>query len=74
MGASTCISCGAAALRPVMSLGTTPLANALLTEEHLSAPEGKFPLDLAFCERCALVQITESVPPEKLCWMRWPFT
>lgn len=66
MGASTCISCGAAALRPVMSLGTTPLANALLTEEHLSAPEGKFPLDLAFCERCALVQITESVPPEKL--------
>jgi SAM-dependent methyltransferase len=50
----------------VLSLGETPLANALLTAEQLEQPEETYPLDLVFCERCALVQITETVPPEKL--------
>ncbi len=66
MAGKTCISCGAPALKPVMSLGTTPLANALLNKDALAAPEPRFPLDLAFCERCALVQITEFVPPKQL--------
>ncbi len=61
-----CRSCGAADLRTVLSLGRTPLANALLTAAQLDAPEETFPLDLAFCPACALVQITETVPPEKL--------
>jgi len=61
-----CRSCGASDLENILSLGRTPLANALLTEEQLSAPEETFPLDLAFCARCTLVQITETVPPEKL--------
>jgi SAM-dependent methyltransferase len=43
-----------------------PLANALLTNEQLPQPEELFPLDLAFCPKCTLVQITETVPPEKL--------
>jgi SAM-dependent methyltransferase len=43
-----------------------PLANALLSAEQLEEPEAVYPLDLAFCRRCALVQITETVPPEKL--------
>jgi SAM-dependent methyltransferase len=42
------------------------LANALLTAEDLHHPEQTYPLDLAFCSACSLVQITESVPPEKL--------
>jgi len=50
----------------VLSLGKTPLANALLTEEQLRLPEPTFPLDLAFCPACSLVQILETVPPEKL--------
>lgn len=66
MAAGTCISCGAAALEPILSLGTTPLANALLTGDALGRPEERFALDLVFCTHCALVQITESVPPEKL--------
>ena len=49
-----------------MSLGTTPLANALLTKEHLQQDELRFPLDLVFCPDCALVQITERVSPEQL--------
>jgi SAM-dependent methyltransferase len=43
-----------------------PLANALLTPEQLHDPEPTYPLELAFCSTCALVQITETVPPEKL--------
>ncbi|HSN25729.1 MAG TPA: class I SAM-dependent methyltransferase [Kofleriaceae bacterium] len=61
-----CRSCGAPSLSPILSLGRTPLANALLTEAQLGEPEELFPLDLAFCTACSLVQITETVPPEKL--------
>jgi len=61
-----CRSCGEATLLPVLSLGRTPLANALLTREQLALPEETFPLDLVFCPQCALVQITETVSPEKL--------
>src|SRR5919108_3520904 len=62
----TCRSCGNIELLPILSLGYVPLANALLTREQLSQPEEKIPLDLVFCPQCALVQITETVSPEKL--------
>src|SRR5580698_52149 len=63
---TACRSCGSSRLTTVLDLGTTPLANALITAENLSHSEERFPLLLAFCEECALAQITESVPPEKL--------
>jgi hypothetical protein len=50
----------------VLSLGRTPLANALRTAEELDQPEATFPLALGFCTQCALVQITESVAPPEL--------
>lgn len=50
----------------VLDLGETPLANSLLTAEQLDRPELTYPLDLAFCAQCTLVQITETVPPEQL--------
>jgi hypothetical protein len=50
----------------VLSLGSTPLANSLLTAEQLDEPEPVYPLDLCLCRACALVQITETVPPEVL--------
>ncbi|MDB5098555.1 MAG: C-methyltransferase [Cyanobacteria bacterium RYN_339] len=62
----TCRSCGAADLRPVLDLGRTPLANALLTADDLGKPEATYPLDLVFCPACTLLQITETVPPELL--------
>ena len=61
-----CRSCGSEQLERVLSLGRTPLANALLKADELSKPEPTFPLDLVFCPECALVQITETVPPDKL--------
>jgi SAM-dependent methyltransferase len=66
MSARNCRSCGAADLDVVLSLGRTPLANALLTRDQLSLPEPRYPLDLAVCRACALVQITETVPPAEL--------
>jgi SAM-dependent methyltransferase len=61
-----CRACGSPRQHLVLSLGRTPLANALLTAEQLAAPEDTYPLDLVFCETCTLVQITETVPPAKL--------
>ena len=63
---TACRSCGATQLEKVLSLGRTPLANALLRAEDLEQPEPTFPLELVFCPACALVQITETVPPEQL--------
>jgi SAM-dependent methyltransferase len=63
---ATCRSCGAGNLSLILSLGHTPLANALLTAAQLDQPEETFPLDLTLCNACTLVQITETVPPEKL--------
>ena len=62
----TCRSCQNAQLEPVLSLGPTPLANALLTAAQLESSEARYPLDVVFCPRCALVQITETVPPTVL--------
>jgi SAM-dependent methyltransferase len=61
-----CRSCGEPDLQMVLSLGHMPLANALISAEQLDQPESTYPLDLAFCANCSLVQITETVPPEKL--------
>lgn len=61
-----CRSCGYRELQSVLSLGRTPLANALLTERQLGEPEETYPLELAFCSNCSLVQLTETVSPEKL--------
>jgi len=63
---TVCRSCGSGPLQPVLSLGHTPLANALLPAERAGAPEPTYPLDLVFCATCALVQITETVPPDIL--------
>jgi len=62
----SCRSCGNGALDLVLSLGAIPLANALPAPEDLGRPDERFPLDLAFCPKCALVQILETIPPEKM--------
>jgi SAM-dependent methyltransferase len=66
MNRFVCRSCGSGDVKEILSLGRTPLANALLTKEQLTEPEITYPLDLVFCPRCTLVQITETVPPEIL--------
>ena len=65
-GAAQCRSCGGRELVPVLSLGSLPLANALLTDAQLKEPEPRYPLDLVRCAGCTLAQITETVAPELL--------
>lgn len=64
--AVSCRSCGRPDLSTILSLGKTPLANALLTREQLNEIEPTYELDLVFCPSCYLIQITETVPSEKL--------
>lgn len=60
-----CRSCGGP-LTTFLSLGDMPLPTALLTPEQLGEPEPRFPLDVAHCADCSLVQILEDVPPKQL--------
>ena len=69
----TCRSCGYNDLEPILSLGRTPLADALLTEAQLGLPELIVPLDWVFCPNCSLAQITESVSPEILFRRDYPY-
>jgi len=59
-----CRACDGEQLTLVLSLGKTPLANSLVELARRGEPEPRFPLDLVLCESCALLQITETVPPE----------
>jgi SAM-dependent methyltransferase len=61
-----CRSCGSKQGRLILDLGVQPLANNLLRPEDLSKPEPKFPLRLAVCEACWLLQIVDLVPPVQL--------
>jgi SAM-dependent methyltransferase len=61
-----CRSCRLEGLRPFLSLGKTPLADALVRPEDLGEIEARYPLDVAFCPHCSLVQILEEVPPDRL--------
>jgi SAM-dependent methyltransferase len=63
---SNCRACGADDLTPVLPLGEMPLANALIEPDALLQHEHYYPLTLAFCSSCALVQILETLPPERL--------
>src|SRR5438094_2810606 len=61
-----CRSCGGGQGTMLLDLGLQPLANNLLRPEDLSKPEPMFPLRLAVCQSCWLLQITDLVPPVQL--------
>ena len=60
-----CRSCGAPVGAPFLDLGETPLADALVDPARAGG-EDRFPLAVAFCGDCSLVQITEDVSPQRL--------
>ncbi|MCE5328558.1 MAG: class I SAM-dependent methyltransferase [Planctomycetaceae bacterium] len=68
-----CRSCGHAGLDGILDLGAMPLADGLLTGEQLGQAEARYPLELAFCPDCTLVQIVETVPPEVLFGADYPY-
>jgi SAM-dependent methyltransferase len=72
-GTARCRSCGGEDLRVFLSLGDMPLSDGLLTSEDLAREEPRYPLDVAFCQDCALAQILETVPPEQLFGADYPY-
>jgi len=68
-----CRVCGHIGLKPVLDLGRMPLSDCLLTDGQIREPEGKYPLEVAYCPECSLVQILETVPPEKLFCDNYPY-
>ncbi len=68
-----CRSCRKEGLQVFLDLGSSPLADRLLRREDLQLPEPKYPLQVAFCPACALVQILETVAPAELFCNRYPY-
>ena len=68
-----CRSCGGQDLRVFLSLGNMPLSDGLLAPDELEREEPRYPLDVAFCPDCALAQILETVPPERLFGADYPY-
>jgi SAM-dependent methyltransferase len=68
-----CRSCGGKELTVFLSLGNMPLSDGLLEPTQLVDDEPRYPLDVAFCSGCALVQILETVPPEELFGADYPY-
>ncbi len=62
----SCRACGSTQGELVLDLGRQPLANNLPRAEDLGKPEPRFPLRLAVCHRCWLLQIVDLVPPTEL--------
>ena len=61
-----CRSCSQRELEIFLDLGAKPPSDRILTEEMLGQPEPFYPLEVAFCPQCSLVQILETIPPEEL--------
>ena len=61
-----CRICKTALPEPFLDLGTMPLANAFLSTEREFAQEASYPLSVASCSSCGLVQLTYVVDAEQL--------
>src|SRR6266567_4643162 len=61
-----CRSCSSEDGKLILDLGVQPLANNLLREQDLAGLEPRFPLRLALCQSCWLLQILDLVPPVQL--------
>lgn len=68
-----CRSCGSTDLSIFLSLGDMPLSDGFLEARQLVENEPRYPLDVAFCSTCTLVQILETVPPEELFSADYPY-
>jgi SAM-dependent methyltransferase len=68
-----CRSCGTPDLERILSLGETPLADELVDPARGNGSEPRYPLDVAFCANCSLVQLLETVSPEVLFDEDYPY-
>lgn len=69
----SCRSCGDPGLELVLDLGMHPPSDALLRDEHLALEEPHYPLTVAVCRGCGLMQIRENVEPDELFCNDYPY-
>lgn len=70
---AACRSCGGNQLKRFLDLGASPLADRLPTRQQLRELEPRYPLQVAYCTDCSLMQILETVPPEVLFCDDYPY-
>ncbi|OAA25133.1 Methyltransferase domain-containing protein [Frankia sp. EI5c] len=70
---TACRSCDGPAPRAFLSLGATPVANRLVKADSLGAADPSFPLEVGFCEQCALVQLTHVLPADEIFDADYPY-
>ncbi|ABW10248.1 C-methyltransferase [Parafrankia sp. EAN1pec] len=70
---TACRSCDGPAPRVFLSLGDTPVANRLVKADALDAVDPAFPLEVGFCEQCALVQLTHVLPADEIFDADYPY-
>ena len=68
---ATCRSCGLTGLAPVLDLG--PMALTARFPSSALEPEARYPLEVAFCPGCTLVQVIEDVPTEEMFKHDYPY-
>ena len=61
-----CRGCGAKLTLTFLDLGMSPIANNLVEDKQLNHQNKSYPLRAMTCEKCALVQLSEAIPKEKL--------
>ena len=61
-----CRGCGAKLTLTFLDLGMSPIANNLVENKQLNHQNKSYPLRAMTCEKCALVQLSEAIPKEKL--------
>src|SRR3954449_781951 len=62
---SKCRYCGSALKVSFCNLGTSPLANSLIEQQH-SGAEKHYPLELFICSSCLLVQLDAFETPNAI--------
>ncbi len=62
---ASCHSCGETGILPVLDLGGMPKSDGLVSDGRRDR-EPRYPLRLAYCPECSLVQLLETPPPEEL--------
>ncbi|MCU1677871.1 MAG: C-methyltransferase [Frankiales bacterium] len=70
---TACRSCGRDGILPFLDLGSTPVANALVPADRLDETDASYPLGVAYCPECYLVQVTHALPAEVIFSSDYPY-
>lgn len=68
-----CRSCDSARLEPILSLGTTPIANSLVSPSEGARSDPRYPLEIVLCADCSLVQLGYILPADVIFGQDYPY-